>query len=351
VTLPTITEPTKKSFWSRPEGKVGLIINAAIAAALFYGWGVIVPFVLAALTSTLHLVVVATALFSLLWVLFDGNFRRFAWYLYKSGIRKLTSWFVDLDPIGILKSYIEKLKGKKEELEASVGEIKGQRIELTRSLKKNQEAYESTMSNLEAAKAGLASGDAAKQRQAGRIQGVQSKQATRLSAMVETQKAHLKKFDFIVEVLTRYGEVCDDTMLDMDNEVKYREEERKQARAFKKGMSAAFGILKGLPDDQEMYDMALESLENEYTQKMGEVENALDLTKNVILQADFNDAAALAKADALLNKWKGTNTDVQLSKGGETKQTLIAAAEQHVPFKLNVPVQEKVSILADKMFD
>lgn len=348
MTLPVL-EPTKKSFWSRPEGKVGLAINIAVGAAIFAGWGYIVPFVLAALVSTLHAAVVGTVLAALLYVLFDKNFRRAAWYLYRSALRKFTGWFVNLDPIGILKSYCEKLEEKKQELVDAVREIRGQRLSLERAVAKNRTDYESSLRKLDAAKRQLTDPDPAKQRQAGRIVSLESKQVERLSRMLETQEGHQKKYNFIVEVLTRYGEVCDDTMADMKNEIEYRSQEREQARSFNKGMSAALGIMRGLPDDQEMYDMALDTLERDYTQKMGEVENALDLTKNVILQADFNDVAALSKADELLNKWKGTNSEVQLSKNGATKQSLIAAAE-HVSPEVIV-LKQSAGGAFDKAFD
>jgi hypothetical protein len=106
-----------------------------------------------------------------------------------------------------------------------------------------------------------------------------------------------------------------------------------------------------------MYDMALESLERDYTTKMGEVENALDLTKNIIMQADFNDEAAMQKADALLNKWRNDNADAQMGKGGVTKQQLLSAAETGIPMSMSVnqgvPVYRPVGQSGDydKMFD
>lgn len=362
-TMPTLPGGTgdnlsgKKSFWSKPEGKTGLIVNTVLIAALIYFWGSIVPFLLSAAEDTLHLIVVCTAIAAILYVAFDSNFRRFLWYGYRSMMRWITQWFVDLNPISILKTYMEKLTEKKAELDAAVGEIKGQRQKLARDIEKNNTTFEASMSKLNAAKAQQNDSDPNKRHQAGRIVGVESKQVARLEALLKMQTKHMQKFDFIVTVLTRYGEVCEDSITDMGHEIKFREQERDQAKSFHKGMSAAFGILKGMPDDQEMYDMALESLERDYTTKMGEVENALDLTKTIIMQADFNDEAAMQKADALLNKWRNDNADAQMGKGGVTKQQLLSAAETGIPMSMSVnqgvPVYRPVGQSGDydKMFD
>lgn len=363
-TMPTLPGGTgdnlsgKKSFWSKPEGKTGLVVNGVLIAVIVYFWGTIVPFLLNAAVDTLHLMVVCIAIAAILYVAFDSNFRRFLWYSYRGIMRWITQWFVDLNPISILKTYMEKLNEKKGELDAAVGEIKGQRTKLGRSIEKNQSEYESSMAQLNAAKAQQNDADPNKRHQAGRIIGIQSKQVTRLESLLNMQRKHMAKFDFIVQVLTRYGEVCEDSITDMGHEIKFREQEREQARSFHKGMSAAFGILKGMPDEQEMYDMALESLERDYTTKMGEVENALDLTKNIIMQADFSDAAALEKADALLNKWKNDNSGAQLGKG-VTKQQLLNAAEQGIPLNMSAGHGQGVPVYRptgqptdyDKMFE
>jgi len=344
----------KKSFWSRPEGKTGMIINAALIAAVVYFWGSIVPFVLAAAESTLHLMVVCAAIAGILFVAMDSNFRRFIWYLYRSGMRNLTKIFVDMDPIGVLKGYMEKLADKKTELDSAVGEIRGQRTALARSIEANSNAFEQSMNKLNAAKTQKKDSDPARVRQAERIEALESKQAARLEQLLMTQRKHMEKYDFIVKVLSRYGEVCEDSIADMGNEIKFREQERNQAKAFHTGMSAAFGILKGMPDEQEMYDMALESLERDYTSKMGEVENALTLTKDIILTADFNDAAAMQKAESLLNKWKGENAETVVGKDGMTKQQLLNAAENRIPINFNpstgVPVNRAAGTDYDKLF-
>lgn len=328
--MPPDGTSTSKKFWSRPEGKMAIAVNIAIGAVILYFWGAIVPFVLAAAVDTFHLIVVAIAIAAIVYVLFDSNFRRFLWFLYRAGMRALTSAFVDLDPIGILKTLLEKAKSKKEDLEEAISDIRGQRLKLERALASNQKDYDDSMFKLQGAKKIKAtSKDELQLRQADRIEGLESKQIGRLDGLLTQQREHMKRYDLVVNILTRYNEVCDDTIIDMDRDIKFRQQEQEQSTAFQRAMRGAFGILKGNPEDLEMQDMAVEALERDYTQRLGEVENILDITKNVIVKADFNDSAAMEKATQLLDNWKHKSSGVDLGKGA-SKDSVVADAEKAV---------------------
>ena len=62
-----------KSFWSRPEGKTGMIFIVLAAAAAVYGWGQIVPFIVSMLADTLHMVYLAAILGAILFVIFSSR--------------------------------------------------------------------------------------------------------------------------------------------------------------------------------------------------------------------------------------------------------------------------------------
>lgn len=305
-----------KKFWSKPEGRIGMAINIAVIGLIVWFWGSIVPFVLSAAENTLRLAIVSAALCGIGFVLFDPTIRNRAWFIYRATMRALTRGFVNRDPIGIRKTILEKAKAKKEDLDETIGEIRGQRLKLDRTVAANKANYEDSMSRLKIAKRQKEDADPLRKRQGQRVEILESTQISRLDEIMRVQAKHVDRYDYVVDVLTRYSEVCDDTIIDMSRDIALKQQQLDQSKSFQKGMRKVFGILHGSLEDNEMQEMADEALERDYTQKMGEVENILNLTKNDILKADFNDAAAMEKAAGLLDHWKGDNAN-NMPKGKE----------------------------------
>lgn len=323
-TTPTLPSaggtPGNKNFWSKPEGKTALLINGGIIAAVVYFWGSIVPFLLSAAVDTLHLMVVCAAIAGLLFVLFDGNFRRMAWYLYRSVMRWLTGQFVAIDPIGIMKTRKEEMQSKKNELEESVAEIRGQRIKLARYLEVNSNDYATSMNKLVTAKDLLQCPDGNKRRQAERIFTLETRQSERLDVLIGQQKTHMAHYDDVIAALSRYGEICDDAILDYGREIESRKQAQDSANSFRKGMRAAGAILRGMPEQEEA-DMAVAYLDQQYSAAIGEVENLLTLTKDVVATADFNDQTAITAMGAKIDAWKASSA---------VPAKAIAAPQEHI---------------------
>jgi hypothetical protein len=308
-----------KSFWKRPEGKVGLIPPIALGALAIYFWGEIVPFLVNAADNTLHLVLTVIAIVAIFWILADKNFRNFIFYFYKSAMRLLTSMFVEIDPIGILKTYKSRLVEKLGEMDSALSDIKAERVTLERKMKENQSAYEHSMSLV----------DAAHKANDQRTLALESKQVGRLEKRLERQKAYYERIMFVVNVLTRYRQVSEDTITDMGRDIEDKELERQESRAYKKGMAAAFGILRGLPDEKEMYDMSCETLERQYSQAIGEVEHFMDITKDIISKANLEDSAATDAALAKLEAWRSKDGNVAIGK--TSKASIIDSATKGLP--------------------
>jgi hypothetical protein len=332
--LPSGIEEKARGFWTRPEGKMAMALWALAIGLFIWFWGSVVGFLLSAAVDTLHLIVVLAAIVLLLWFLTSKKVH----YIGRSIARRLTSIFVDMDPIGIRKTYLEDTRKKKKELDDSVGVIRGLRIGLKRRIDENQVAYDISMRQCATAQSILDDACSTEERkhQAQRTLSSESRHSDNLAALLSRQRDHLKQNDFVISVLSRYGEVCDDTILDLSREIQLQEQEREESLAFRKGMRSAFGILRGFGDGQEMDSMASETIKRQYADRLGEVENALELTKDFISRADMNDEASVAGIQAKLEAWKGQNSTLSLGKAGN-KQELIQSAASEV----EVPIERK----------
>ena len=105
-----MTEIKPKSFWRKPEGVTG----ALVLAGLLIGGGYLVATSLVAITAflatTAGLVVGLLTLGIIIFMAIDPKTRALVNYMYKSAMRWITGLFVQINPIAILKSYVEDLK-------------------------------------------------------------------------------------------------------------------------------------------------------------------------------------------------------------------------------------------------
>jgi hypothetical protein len=309
-----------KGFLSRPEGKFGLVIPIVMGIIIVYFFGsAIGDFVVNAADNLLHLVIVGTASAALLWMLFDSKFRTMVFYLYRSLMRWITAQFIDIDPIGILKTYKEQMMGKLNDMKESLDKLKGQKIKVTRLLEAKQKDIDNQLHLLQQAKI---QNDL-------RNESLVGKQVARLQDMINRYTGDLTTITTLVTVMNRYYGLCEDTVTDMDNEIKYRQETSAYSKESRNVVRSAMSIMKGLPE-QDMWDDSLAALETQYTQAMGEVDGFLDVTKNILTQADLQDGASASKALEMLDAWEKQNAGVSLGgvKGQVTKAAIIHEAKQ-----------------------
>lgn len=291
---------TQKSWFSRTEGKFGTAFTigmlVVMGATAVYFWGIIVPWVVTMLQSTLTAAVLAAVIFAIGWVVFDPRWRNLVFYGYKSLMRLLTSAFIEIDPIGILKTYVKTLTEKLQEMDASIASLNGQRQKLRNQIDKNEH---DRVHNLQLAQQAQKHGDdmrtafVLKARQAGRLQ--QSNL---------TLQNLLDRMDMLGRVLTKMRGASAVMIEDIQGEVDVKTQERAALLAGYNAFSKAKKIMDGAGDDRELFDMTMAHLTDDYGQKMGEIETFMDMSKGFIQSVDLDNGIFEEDALAQLDAWE-----------------------------------------------
>jgi len=99
-----------KSFWQKPEGMTGLVFLAAILGAAGFLIATSGAAILSFISTTIGLVVALAVLGAIVFMALDPKMRNLIFYAYKSVMRAITGMFVQIDPIGILKTYVDELQ-------------------------------------------------------------------------------------------------------------------------------------------------------------------------------------------------------------------------------------------------
>ena len=135
----------KKSFWKRPEGITGAIFLIALVVGGGYLLYTFMPVLIGLAANTLYLALMLMALAAIVYVIVDPKMRNLIWYMYKSAMRWLTGLFVQIDPIGILKSYVEELENNLAKMSKQIGNLKGQMRKLETLIKNNKEEIDNNL--------------------------------------------------------------------------------------------------------------------------------------------------------------------------------------------------------------
>lgn len=295
-------EANTRGYFSGPEGKVNATtwgaLGLGMAVVIYLMGGSVGDYMVSAADNMLHLAIIGGILLFIIAALVDPKKR--AWYLFRSLVRWMTSMFIELDPIGIRKSYCERVQAKYEKFTEAVATLRGQLIIAQRkALQNSQELTQQTQLFHAAASRG-------DQRQEVLI----SKDIKRKEALKSQYDNSIASLTKIQKVVVRYQEICADTVTDLQADIKFRQEQQALTQSTRSITGGIKAILQGLPE-KDMYDEAGDVLDNQYDQTIGEFDNVLDMTKGILTNADLSDDAAL---QAALSKFEGSNSGAIVGK-------------------------------------
>lgn len=328
---------SNKSFWSRPEGVTGAIFLLAFLGLGAYAIVTYGAAILAFVTQTLGLVVSLAVLGVIVYMILDKRTRTLFSYMYQSVMRKLTSIFVTIDPIGILKNYVSDLESNLKKMGKQIGNLKGQMRNLKNMVAKNNEEIENN----------LAIARKAKQMSNEKQMVLSSRKAARLRETNEKYVALHARMKVLYRVLTKMYSNSEILLEDTKDQVKVKEQERKAIRASHSAMKSAMSIIKGDPDKRAMFDQAMEGIAEDVANKVGEMERFMELSSDFMNSIDLQQGIFEEKGLKMLEEYEKQSTLLLL--GGETKQE--SGLDLDEPRPEAMPREDKKSSDYDSLFE
>jgi phage shock protein A len=324
----TDLQPIKpKNFWERPEGVTGGLFMAALVLGGGYLLYQALPTLITLASNTLYLAGLLAALGAVIYMVLDPKMRNLVWYMYKSVMRWITGMFVQIDPIGILKSYIDDLKDSLSKMNGQISNLKGQMYKLGEMIKQNQRDIQNNL------------GMANKAKETGReaIMVLKARKAGRLQESNMKLEDVYKRMEVLYRVLTKMYENSEIMLEDLNDQVIVKEQEYKAIKASHSAIRSAQAILSGNSDKKYMYDMALEAMAEDVGQKVGEMERFMDMSKNIMESIDLQNGVFEEEGMAMLEKWE--NEGVSLLLGGDKEKIIRTANNPAQTLDLNAPTK------------
>ncbi len=295
-----------KSFWKRPEGITGLIFMLAVIAGGGYLLYIGLPTLIALAQNTLYLAGMLLVLGAIVYMVLDPKMRNLVWYMYKSVMRNITSMFVTIDPIGILKNYVEDLEDNLVKMRKQIGALRGQMRKLMGIMEQNNSDIENNMKLASAAR------DKGKEQQ----MLLATRKAARLKESNQKYQALHNKMEVMYRILNKMHQNSEILLEDTKDQVKLKEQERKAIRASHGAMKSAMSVISGDPDKRAMFDAAMEAINDDVANKVGEMERFMEMSANFMDSVDLQNGIFEEEGLKMLEKWEKQST-LMLMGGAE----------------------------------
>ncbi len=338
-TVPTPNFDTKpKSFWKRPEGVTGALVLGGIVLGGGYLLLNFLPTLIALASNTIYLAGMLLVLAAIVYMVLDPKMRALVGYMYKSIIRWITGLFVTIDPIGILKNYVDDLEKNLKKMSRQIGDLRGQMRKLKTIVSENNKEIEKSI--LFARKA----------KEQGNEQQLvlHTRKAARTKETNEKYKNMIGKIEVLHKILTRMHQNSEILLEDTRDQVKLKEQERKALRTSYSAMRSAMSVIKGDSDKRAMFDQALEAIADDVAMKVGEMEQFMDLSENFMNSIDLQNAVFEEKGLQMLEEYEKKSRLLLLGSGEEEIKTSLPEGER-IPRSDSQDIDQKDAY--DSFFD
>lgn len=294
-----MADDKSKSFWSRPEGKPGMVVLLGLVGAGGYLLYKFLPFINELLKNTISAIVLGSVLFALITIIMNDRFRNTVWYLYKGLMRWFTGLAIELNPIAILESYVEDIKKKIGSMEVQLQGLRGQIGKIAKKLDEKREEFKLEMGRAQQA---LKTGKTAEV-------ALHNRQAGRLKDYIDKMDALHKKMEMMYKVLDKMKYYSGIMVKDTEMTVEIKKEEREAITKSHNVMKSAMNIIKGNDDKKVIFDQAMEYVVDDIGFKVGEMERMLEASNEFISSVDLDNGVYEERGMNMLQEFEQRGMD------------------------------------------
>jgi len=307
-----MAEVPTKSFFERPEGKTGYAMifgGVLISAILFYKF---MGAIILLLENVIYAGILGAVILTVVAAGMNPKFRTTITYIFRSICRKITATFIEIDPIGILKSYVEDMQRQIFKVQGHITELRGQMGRLQQSINNKKEKQTHAIKLAEQAKkVGKESELVLQTRAAGRVVGT----IQRLNTIYD-------KMELLYRILNNMKEKLDFLLRDTTDTVEEKEDEYKSVMAAHKAMSAAKRLIAGESGKKAIFDQTMQFIADDVGMKLGEMEDFMSISEGFMNNVDLEEGIFSEDGMKLLEEWEHKDSFLL----GEDKPNIIKDA-------------------------
>jgi hypothetical protein len=278
-----------------------MIVLGILGAGILWAWGLIIPFIVAALANTLYAIVLVVAIAAVLGIIFSPKTH----LMFRLAMRALTGFIINIDPIGILKDRVAQLAKRLEQFYEQMKSLRGAIRTLSDNRLRNEEEMKKARRVAANAKNVMetAAEDTDRIRAATELR-VAMRDIDRMDAANKRYATLQTTLERVHKALERASLYMEGHIKDANNEARHYDVERKALKAGRGALATAVRVFRGKADENDIYNQTLEKLADDASQMMGEMDENLRWTEEFMAKIDLQTGALPDDAMLMLKEFE-----------------------------------------------
>jgi phage shock protein A len=270
----------RPSFWSRPEGTAGKVLVGAAVLLAIAAFVHFLPALILIATNVIKLSILAAVIVALFVLVTADRPRTLLFYAFQMFARWLTSNFVDIDPVSILKAFTRQMKKKRDDVTESIARIMGVSRALDGEISRSQKEMRDALRLADAAEK---SGDED-------ALNTQAEKAGRRDANIREYGEMHAVVQEILDALNRVKRRVDYHIANSEDETQELMRKNEIAIATREATSSASAVL-GDSDMLEVRNMAADRIRERYSSALGELDGLIYMSRDLDKEIDLSQLA------------------------------------------------------------
>ena len=306
-----------KELYKRPGGLFAKITGILVLLAIGYGIYMAFPFLVAAASNLLILILEFIGITALISLITNKDFRRGLQLVWLQLIRKMYGTVVNIDPIAILQNGINEMRKKLNTVKESITKLESLNVNMEKKLKQYKEDFERYIAEKKRIEKTTVYHDDMERMRAEASLRLANNNISRMKKQIEAQTERIVIAEKYLKVMKKLEIAAKFKVDDAQNELNFRKEEYEAAKEQTKAIKSVTAIFDGGLSKTLEEELAMTNVTDTINMSIAEMNRMLDGSNEILANFELDQDINAAKADKILEMFDQNGFEIF---NRETKQ-------------------------------
>lgn len=289
-----------KELYKRPGGLFAKITGILVLVAIGYGLYLALPFLVAAASNLLILILEFIGITALISLITNKDFRRGLQLVWLQLMRKFYGAVVNIDPIAILQNGINEMRKKLETVKESITKLESLNVNMKKKLEQYKEDFERYIAEKKRLNKTTAYHDDMERMRAEASLRLVNNNISRTEKQIKAQTERIDISEKYLKVMKKLEIAAKFKVDDAQNELDFRKEEYEAAKEQTKAIKSVTAIFDGGLSKTLEEELAMTNVTDTINMSIAEMNRMLDGSNEILANFELDQDINAAKADKIL---------------------------------------------------